>query len=287
MSEETKLNEQVVVDALNQAATVREVADKYQLSVSYVLGIAHRTPILEPARVTSTNQVPIDLGFLVWDDDSHDSIWGLRPKQMEIQQKIDLDTVYDRFHGAKHVCEICGSSQKLKMLFLDAEPRNFLISNMVRVCHECFVKRFTKTTIMRVSKEFEMHSCHRLFNYTGLCQHPHGHTYKLVITIEKPLDRITGMVEDFSTISYKVKKWVISALDHNDINTVIPGMTTAEIMALWIWKVLAQVALVKGLLKVELYETATSKTEVTAADVQALIMGYMEAFTKQGSSLVH
>ncbi len=61
-----------------------------------------------------------------------------------------------------------------------------------------------------------IHFCygHRLLNYEGMCQHPHGHNGRVEILLEsKKLDN-RGMVVDFSDISRIVKKWIDSTLDH-------------------------------------------------------------------------
>lgn len=61
-----------------------------------------------------------------------------------------------------------------------------------------------------------IHFCygHRLLNYEGMCQHPHGHNGRVEILLESEKLDNRGMVVDFSDISRIVKKWIDSTLDH-------------------------------------------------------------------------
>jgi len=38
-------------------------------------------------------------------------------------------------------------------------------------------------TKIRLTKEFDFEMAHSLLNYDGLCQHIHGHSYKLAVTV--------------------------------------------------------------------------------------------------------
>lgn len=61
-----------------------------------------------------------------------------------------------------------------------------------------------------------IHFCygHRLLNYEGMCQHPHGHNGRVEILLESDKLDNRGMVVDFSDISRIVKKWIDDTLDH-------------------------------------------------------------------------
>ena len=61
-----------------------------------------------------------------------------------------------------------------------------------------------------------IHFCygHRLLNYQGMCQHPHGHNGRVEILLESEKLDNRGMVVDFSDISQIIKKWIDNTLDH-------------------------------------------------------------------------
>ena len=68
-----------------------------------------------------------------------------------------------------------------------------------------------------VTKRIEFCYGHRLMDYTGVCQHPHGHNAVVEIHIEA--DRLDGrnMVADFGDIKRIVKGWIDQELDHKMI----------------------------------------------------------------------
>ena len=55
---------------------------------------------------------------------------------------------------------------------------------------------------------------HRLLNYTGPCQHLHGHNAKVdVMLASEALDE-RGMVMDFGDVKHVIKEWIDATLDH-------------------------------------------------------------------------
>jgi 6-pyruvoyltetrahydropterin/6-carboxytetrahydropterin synthase len=68
-----------------------------------------------------------------------------------------------------------------------------------------------------VTKRIEFCYGHRLMDYDGMCQHPHGHN--AVAEIEIRADTLDGrnMVADFGDIKRLVKGWVDRELDHRMI----------------------------------------------------------------------
>jgi 6-pyruvoyltetrahydropterin/6-carboxytetrahydropterin synthase len=58
---------------------------------------------------------------------------------------------------------------------------------------------------------------HHLRDYPGDCEHPHGHNWKVEVTVRAvKLDEL-GMGIDFKILKKEVKK-VIDQLDHHDLN---------------------------------------------------------------------
>lgn len=111
---------------------------------------------------------------------------------------------------------------------------------------------------IRVSKEFTFNSAHYLKNYQGDCKKLHGHTYKLIVTIEDSINKETGMVIDFNKLSRIVKEEVVNKIDHELLNEIWEN-PTAENMAETIFNSLSKLLPVHS---VKLYETPTSYVEV-------------------------
>ena len=86
---------------------------------------------------------------------------------------------------------------------------------------------------MLVTKEFTFDSAHFLPSYNGKCENMHGHTYRLQVTVDGPLDH-EGMVIDFALLKKTVKAKVLDQLDHKLINDIIK-VASAENIAIWIW----------------------------------------------------
>jgi 6-pyruvoyltetrahydropterin/6-carboxytetrahydropterin synthase len=65
-----------------------------------------------------------------------------------------------------------------------------------------------------VTKRIEFCYGHRLLDYDGVCQHPHGHNAVAEIEVQAAeLDR-RNMVCDFGDIKQIVKGWIDRELDH-------------------------------------------------------------------------
>lgn len=67
---------------------------------------------------------------------------------------------------------------------------------------------------MKVIKQFEFESAHRLSKYEGKCKRVHGHNYKVTVTCEAvDLDE-RGILVDFGDIKKVVKAHIIERFDH-------------------------------------------------------------------------
>ena len=105
---------------------------------------------------------------------------------------------------------------------------------------------------MRVKATFNFEAAHRLPHHPGKCKELHGHSYRLVVTVERPVVPETGMAIDFADLKQIVRCFVVDPLDHTYVNDRIDN-PTAEVMAAWIWNVLREP--LAGLAEVELWET--------------------------------
>jgi 6-pyruvoyltetrahydropterin/6-carboxytetrahydropterin synthase len=105
---------------------------------------------------------------------------------------------------------------------------------------------------MRVRRQFEFEAGHHLPHHNGKCGQPHGHSYRLVVSVDRPIEPVSGFAMEFGDLKRIVHREVVDELDHRDLNDVIEN-PTAERIAEWIWRRLhGQLA---GLVEVELFET--------------------------------
>ncbi len=87
---------------------------------------------------------------------------------------------------------------------------------------------------MKVAREFTFDASHFILDDKGSpCEELHGHTYKLIVTVEGPVKE-DGMVIDFTEIKRIVNKEIMPSLDHKSLNDVFDNPTT-EIVAQWIF----------------------------------------------------
>jgi 6-pyruvoyltetrahydropterin/6-carboxytetrahydropterin synthase len=78
--------------------------------------------------------------------------------------------------------------------------------------------------MFEVTVEKEFSSGHYLRNYQGRCENPHGHNYKVRVTlIGEELDS-TGLLLDFKLLK-QVMQPVLEYLDHNMMNDLEPFTT--------------------------------------------------------------
>lgn len=156
------------------------------------------------------------------------------------------------------------NKDSVSFLPVDGNMDNLLISNINGGHCADVVVNFENTYPRRkqtIVKEFQFDSSHFLYDYSGKCRYPHGHTYKLKVFIERPIQN--DMVMDFGDLNQIVKDKVISVLDHQNLNDILDGLnSTSENIILWIWRNL-ELGGLKGISKLELSETPTSTTILT------------------------
>lgn len=88
--------------------------------------------------------------------------------------------------------------------------------------------------MIQLTKEFKFDSAHYLTKYHGKCEHLHGHTYRLWVTIEGEIQD-NGMLLDHGFLKKIVKEQVINQFDHRCLNDFFEN-PTAEIIAKDIWE---------------------------------------------------
>jgi 6-pyruvoyltetrahydropterin/6-carboxytetrahydropterin synthase len=87
--------------------------------------------------------------------------------------------------------------------------------------------------MFQVSVEETFSAGHALRGYRGKCENPHGHNYRVRVTLEGPqLDSI-GLLCDFTELKHVMRE-IIGVLDHQFMNDLEPFRTlnpSAENMA--------------------------------------------------------
>ncbi len=119
--------------------------------------------------------------------------------------------------------------------------------------------------MFEVTVEAGFSSGHYLRNYRGKCENPHGHNYRVFVTlVGKELDQ-AGLLLDFKLLK-QVMRPVVDRLDHQMINELEPFTTvnpSAENLARYFYQETAKQLdeMTAGRVKVKdctLYETDTS-----------------------------
>jgi 6-pyruvoyltetrahydropterin/6-carboxytetrahydropterin synthase len=104
----------------------------------------------------------------------------------------------------------------------------------------------------------------------GNCARLHGHSYRLLVTLRGPIHPETGMVVNFREVKAALKREVIARLDHQHLNDVVGGLTTAENLCHWIAERLLP-EFGPLLARVELGETATAGAFLGERELAALL----------------
>jgi 6-pyruvoyltetrahydropterin/6-carboxytetrahydropterin synthase len=90
---------------------------------------------------------------------------------------------------------------------------------------------------MEVYKEVRFEAAHFLPNLPEdhKCRRMHGHSFKIRISINGPIEKHSGWVMDFADIK-KVFDPILNQLDHSCLND-IDGLEnpSSENLAVWIW----------------------------------------------------
>lgn len=125
--------------------------------------------------------------------------------------------------------------------------------------------------MLLLTKKVMFSSSHRLHNpdlpddenrkIYGYCNNPmgHGHNYELEVTVEGIPDPETGMIIDLKIMKDIIWDEAVGQLDHKHLNHDVPFLegtiTTAENIAVAIWKRLEGKFPGGKLYEIKLYET--------------------------------
>jgi 6-pyruvoyltetrahydropterin/6-carboxytetrahydropterin synthase len=94
----------------------------------------------------------------------------------------------------------------------------------------------------RIGKQFRFEAAHHLPDHDGKCRRPHGHSYRVEVTLAGDLEDAgpkNGMVHDFSDVSRFWKHELEPHLDHQDLNLTLADdcdPPTAELIARYLYR---------------------------------------------------
>ncbi len=90
---------------------------------------------------------------------------------------------------------------------------------------------------IRLAKSFSFEAAHFLpsFPEGHKCRRMHGHSFKVDVVVEGPLDPARGYLVDYGDIKRAVAP-LQDELDHRLLND-LPGLAnpTSEMLAVWVW----------------------------------------------------
>jgi 6-pyruvoyltetrahydropterin/6-carboxytetrahydropterin synthase len=118
---------------------------------------------------------------------------------------------------------------------------------------------------LEIFKAFTLESAHRLPNVPQghKCARVHGHSFRVEIHVQGPVDEHLGWVMDFADVKSAFEPLFLQ-LDHQYLNDV-PGLEnpTSENLARWIWRELQP--RLPRLSRVVVHETCTSGCSFSGA----------------------
>ena len=112
---------------------------------------------------------------------------------------------------------------------------------------------------MKVCKIFEWDAAHKLkLPYSSACNQLHGHTYKVEIELEGPVDQ-NGMVIDFQNLKEIINS--NESFDHKYLNKIVKQPTAENIVKYLGRKLVKEFNGMVRLSRVRVWESSTSYAE--------------------------
>jgi 6-pyruvoyltetrahydropterin/6-carboxytetrahydropterin synthase len=145
-----------------------------------------------------------------------------------------------------------------------------------------------------ITREFRFEAAHHLPGHRGKCRRPHGHSYRLQVSLRGPINDAPGQSDDGMVIDFEDLKHMVDAtilerlgpmvprgssarpiesggMDHNDLNDLTGIRTTAENLVHWIWDSLVAGGVADHLLyRIRLWETDHGFVEITHAEREGM-----------------
>lgn len=114
-----------------------------------------------------------------------------------------------------------------------------------------------------IAKTFTFEAAHMLPNHAGKCKNLHGHSYRMDVSVEGPVqaDGVEeGMVMDFARLTEAVEREIVSQWDHAYLNDAVAFVPTAELLAQEAFRRLLDAGIPVS--RIELWETPKARAVV-------------------------
>lgn len=180
-------------------------------------------------------------------------------------------------------CSSCGKIGDTNIHHIDEDHGNFLISNLEPLCVSCHADlhyECRKKPYITIGKFFRFAGAHFLPTHPRLCQHWHGHEWRMEVQIMKRIHKDTGMVMDFSDLKKEVKACIVDKLDHNVLNDFMVN-PTAENALVWCWERLMFDGLVKGIKQITLWESEDSWASLDVSGMLSVFKDNIENYVQK------
>jgi hypothetical protein len=176
----------------------------------------------------------IDWESLVYDDAEKRVVNGI--DTLTTGQDIRPDHITKHYHGDLH-CMFTGEPTEL-VLSIDGTD-NFLITNLVPISDSSVKERFKNAPLFITEKSYSF-------------ENPGHDRIRIILSFLLRLDITLGASFKDTYVDGTIDQWLAPYFEkfaHRDILGNLPA--TPEFLALWIWRHLSTIALLKGLAKVQ------------------------------------
>jgi len=115
---------------------------------------------------------------------------------------------------------------------------------------------------MKLQTEITIAGAHHLPRYDGPCKNNHGHSWRIIVTLDGKPDTKTGMMMDFKNI-----KQIINTLDHQNINDFVVNPTAENICLFLLDKIAKEIDTNITSITCRIYESEKSYVEETIVTI--------------------
>ncbi len=137
-------------------------------------------------------------------------------------------------------CILCGAFENIRVHHINENRKDNTEENLTVLCESCHRKVHNGLSVT-VYKTFIIEIAHNLIGHPT-CGVIHGHSAKITVGVNGPLNLKTGMVIDFKILKQIIKEIVIDKFDHSYLNDTLP-IPTAEILSYYIFLKLSETGL--------------------------------------------
>jgi len=137
-------------------------------------------------------------------------------------------------------CILCNSFENIRVHHINENRKDNSEENLTVLCESCH-RKVDNGLSVTVYKTFTIEVAHNLIGHPT-CGVIHGHSAKITVGVNGPLNLKTGMVIDFKILKSIIQEVVINKFDHSYLNNTF-STPTAEILAYYIFLKLSEAGL--------------------------------------------